>query len=95
MALKHTNYGGHYVVSTQAVKGDYFVKINSKGAQTEEPSYLLNYYYFDSEEVLPYELIKLQSEDISYSLGASSITFALKPIFVKDITNSPIRDYEV
>ena len=81
-------------MSTRPVKGDYFIKVNSKRTD-EEASYLLNYYYYEKEEMLPYRLINLQSSDITYTLASDSITFSVRPIFARDISNSPIQSYTV
>lgn len=54
-------------------------------------SYLLNYYYFNEDEPLPYKLIDLRSPEITYTLATDSITFTIQPIVSKDLTETSIR----
>lgn len=64
------------MVGSEYVFGEYFVRVNNKLPQSEV-TYLLNYYYYDKKDVLPYKLIALRSPEISYSLSVDSITFSI------------------
>lgn len=71
------------------------MRVNNKDPSSTEVSYLLNYYYFNEGEPLPYKLIDLRSPEVSYTLGTESITFRISQIVTKDLRETSIRDLEV
>jgi hypothetical protein len=68
--------------------------VGNKNPTSSDISYVLNYYFYDSGDILPYKLIDLSSPDISYSLKKDSITFNITPLMVKDLGESPIQSYK-
>jgi len=44
----------------------------------------LNYYYYDSKDVLPYKIIAQGSTSLTYSLNADSIVFTIEAVSIKD-----------
>lgn len=91
--LEQHNYGGHYVIASESISGEYFLKIIPKAGQ--EGIYRLNYYYYGVEEIFPYKVIDLTSPTITYSISGRSITFSISALTVHDFQNTPIQKFSV
>lgn len=84
------------MISYEPIEGQYFIRVKGKGHLVAPgATYMVNYYYYNQEEVMPYRLIDLQSADIGYTLSTEGITFSMRPILVKNLNDSAIKDYSV
>jgi hypothetical protein len=73
------------------VYGEYFLRVKNKGEKGDPLKYLLNYYYYDSDEEQPYKMVNLLSSDITYTLSRDSITFHVKPLVTKISESSKVK----
>jgi len=50
------------VISAEDIEGEYFIRVNNRHKQTSPDfAYLINYYYYDQNDILPYKLIDIDS----------------------------------
>jgi hypothetical protein len=93
VVLEQNNYGGHYVVSAEDIFGEYFVRVASR--TQGEVGYLINYYFYDAKDLLPYKLVDLPSRDIAYALIPQALSFSLRPLTVKWALSDSIQEVDV
>lgn len=94
VVLEESNYGGHFVVSSSAVYGEYFVRVGSRGVGPQL-EYMLYYYYYDREDQQPYRMVGLRSPEVTYTLGQDSVVFSVQPVFTRIGADSNVKEMEI
>lgn len=85
--MEHANYGGHYVISAENLKGVYFVQANiSWDRENENSSYLISYHLFDTSkgEKMPYRVYSLNNEQIRYKYVLGGVEFTMSRVSRRD-----------
>lgn len=84
--MEHENYGGHYVVVADSLKGEYFLETSPLGNERNEISYLISYHLFNKEkgEKMPYHSFGSSSEQIQYKYYLGGVQFMLSRVKRKD-----------
>jgi hypothetical protein len=89
--MEHSNYGGHYVISSEDLKGDYYVQTKSldpQGTPNTQLSYLISYYLYTSNEKMPYKAYGIMKSYIEYSYKPGKVEYSLNKIYRKDLESA-------
>lgn len=89
--MEHANYGGHYVISAEDLKGEYFVQTKSlapAGEKNKDLQYLISYYLYTQQEKMPYKVYGIANSYIQYYYKPGTIEYGLNKIHRKDNNNA-------
>ena len=86
--MENANYGGHYVISSENLKGEYFVQVQHDGVspKNEPVEYQIGYSLFDATagELIPYKIFWIPELSIKYMYKENGTEFTLTGITRKD-----------
>lgn len=66
--MEHANYGGHYVIVADNLKGEYFLETSPLSEDETELSYLITYHLFNpaNGDKMPYRSYLIHSPQVNY-----------------------------
>lgn len=86
--MEHANYGGHYVITAENLKGEYFISADRESDEDDnnELKYIITYHLYSPSkgEKMPYKVYGLASQQIRYKYSLGGVEFILSRVSRKD-----------
>lgn len=84
--MEHANYGGHYVIVADKLKGEYFLETSPLYDDQTELSYLITYHLFNPEkgDKMPYRSYGINNPQVNYKYYIGGVEFLLSRVRRKD-----------